>query len=140
MIKVYCFGNPHVSGDTLALELADSLNVEGFEFIKCTNPAQLPMGEELLILDVVKGIKRVGLLMDLKKLEQHNTVSAHDLDLGHWLQMGEKVGLIKGVKIIGLPPGIGKTEAKREVELILWGLLIKRPKIGHIHYYTEKTL
>jgi len=76
----------------------------------------------------------------LKKLEQHNTVSAHDIDLGHWLQMGEKVGLIKGVKIIGLPLGIAKQEAKKEVEMILRGFVIKRPKIGHIHYYTEKTL
>ncbi len=140
MRKIYCFGNPYVSGDTLALELADSLKVDGFEFVKCTNPAHLPLGEELFILDVVKGIKKVGLLLDLKKLEQHNTVSAHDLALGHWLQMGENVGLIKGVKIIGLPLGIAKTEAKREVELILKGLLINKPKMGHIHYYTEKTL
>ena len=84
--KIYCFGNPSIEEDSIALELADDLN-ERFpqiEFVKCMGPDfLLSLDEkELMIIDAVKGIDKVMVIDDINKICYTKTTTMHDFDLG----------------------------------------------------------
>lgn len=131
MTKIFCFGNPYIDHDGVALELADELAKEDdfsqIEFIKCETPDSLLEyngdceGETIHILDVVRGIKEVSIIDDVDKLESHSLVSLHDFDLGFFLKLIQAAGQVKKVRIIGIPYGQKKDECEDEVKKIILG-------------------
>jgi hypothetical protein len=106
MIRLHCFGNPYYPGDELALALADKVKLPGFLFVKCYKPEHIelpnPPSAPVYILDVVKGIRHIQ-LVELSALKSGACLSAHDFDLGSWLLLAKRTGLIKQAVIIGLP-------------------------------------
>ena len=100
-MKIYCFGNEYVSCDSMAKRIADSLEMEGVEFIK-TDSIEGISGD-IVILDVVKGIKEVKVLTDIDKIKEFYPISAHDFDLGTELKLRKAVGELGKVTIIGVP-------------------------------------
>ncbi|MBD3259084.1 hypothetical protein GF371_00470 [Candidatus Woesearchaeota archaeon] len=119
-MKIHCFGNQDLEKDRLALDLADELDVEGFEFIKCASPDFLEVHDnQLVILDVVKNAIDVVVIDDVDKIKEYTIVSTHDLDLGHHLKLLKEIGELKELTIIGLPSGMDKEIAKQKVEKIL---------------------
>lgn len=122
--KVYCFGNPDVKEDKIAFELADELGkdkeLERFEFVKCTSPDfLLNLDEkEIVILDVVKGIKDVQVIEDIDKLKATKTTTMHDFDLGTVLGLMKETGRINKIKIIGLPQKNGKAGKELKTKII----------------------
>lgn len=109
MKKIFCFGNDFFSGDEVGLEIGRILSKQkiNFEFIIANSPNDiLSCEDELIILDVAKGIKEVQLLTDIEKLENINSVSCHDLDLSFYLKLLKNIGKINLVKIIAIPYGI----------------------------------
>ena len=93
MITVLCFGNEYVHGDTLAKEIADEIEIEGVNFIKCDNVNEvLSHKGELYILDVAKGINEIKIFDDIDKLSVKNIMSLHDFDLGYFLKLMKETG------------------------------------------------
>ena len=123
MTKIYCFGNPDLKEDKIALELADEFNndvelkVKGFEFVKATNPdfflnedfgnseRNLGNNKEIIIIDAVKGIENIKIINNLDELKTTKTTTVHDFDLGNTLKLLKELGKIKQVTIVGLPYG-----------------------------------
>lgn len=121
MKTIYCFGNPKLPTDSLALELAQELEIPGVEFIACLSPEELceHNAKELWIMDVARGINKVTLLSDISKLKTAKLVSLHDFDLAYFLKLMEKMGELPEVKIIALPMKGEKKTIKQEVEKLL---------------------
>ena len=103
--KIYCFGNPLVPEDSLALQISGEFKLDGWKFIKCRSPEELfnEDQEEMIILDVAKGIDEIKVLKDLSKLKSSKLLSLHDFDLSYFLQLLEKLGQLPKLKIIALP-------------------------------------
>ncbi len=106
MRKIYVFGNEFFEGDEVPKKLSETIDSEKFDFILCESPNEiLNVKEELIILDVVKGLKEVSVIDKINDLVLANSVTCHDLDLGFYLKLMKEVGSLTEVKIIGLPFG-----------------------------------
>lgn len=122
MTKIFCFGNEFFEQDSLAKTIADEIKVKGIEFVRCNAPDDLIHYEDLsniILLDVVKGIDNVMLITDPDVLKHHDSVSAHDIDLGFYLKLLKEIGKVKNVKIIGIPQKGDKQEIKKQVLRLL---------------------
>lgn len=122
MNTVLCFGNPHIKGDSIAIELAKELKVINFEFIISMYPDEIynyKNVDEIYLMDVVKGLDKVTLITDLNQLKIKQPISLHDFDLGFVLKLMKATGQLKSIKIIGLPLGVNKEEIKSQVEELL---------------------
>lgn len=107
-MKIYVFGNPLVTEDSLPLLILPQLRKQ-FPDIQLTlvdpNENFPPKGErDLTIVDTVKGLSEVTLLdyTDLATIEK-NPISPHDYDLLLHLLLLKKMGKINKVRIIGIP-------------------------------------
>ncbi|MCA9459682.1 MAG: hypothetical protein KC550_03995 [Nanoarchaeota archaeon] len=80
----------------------------------------LNSNENLIILDVVKGLKKIKIINKIDDLILANSLTCHDLDLAFYLKLMKETGQIKTVTIIGLPYGNNNlNELKIELENIL---------------------
>ena len=120
MKTVLCFGNPDVREDSLALELANELVLEGYKFVKCTR-AELLLeykNKNIIILDVVKNLKEVK-EVSVDSIAAEKLFTTHDFDLGHFLKLMKELKLIKNVKIIGMPQFGDKVKIKEDIIKLL---------------------
>jgi len=120
--KVLVFGNLLVKEDSLPLELMPDLRrrLPQFEFAEFDAAEDLEKeGEELVIIDTVKGIDRVVLITDIDSIAESRIYSMHDFDLGATLKLLKKVGILKGVRIFGVPMDYSKEKALKELEGML---------------------
>ncbi len=118
MKTVLCFGNEYVKEDALAKELADELKIKGVTFLKCDSFDQVLdyPNNDLFILDVAKGIKKLTVVQDIDKLNTNNIISLHDFDLGYFLKLMKETGKITTITLLALPIGYNKKKAKEEIE------------------------
>lgn len=116
--KVYVFGNEHLPEDRLALEVASLLGE--FEVRHCRSPDDLLDAEgDILILDVVKGIRNPMVIESISQLKTRNMVSLHDFDVGYVLTLMNSLGISKKIKILGIPQkGESKKLAKEVLALV----------------------
>ncbi len=116
MKKILCFGNEFLKQDSLAKELADELKIPNTEFIKCSSINDVLKAEgNIVLMDVVKGIKKVTIINDINKLKINRLYSLHDFDLGFFLKLLKETGKIKSITIIGIPQKGNKEEIKKQV-------------------------
>ena len=103
MKTLYVFGNAYLQDDRFAQEVASL--VDGCHICHCSSPDELldASGDEILILDVVKGISSPVLIDNVSQIKTRNLVSLHDFDVGFFLNMWEAIGEQKSIKIIGVP-------------------------------------
>ena len=120
-MKIYCFGNEFIKEDSLAKEIADELQIEGIEFIKCLSPEELPLDEpNLIILDVAKGIKDTKIIENLDNLKTDRAcMSCHDMDLAFNLKLLKATGSLKQIKIIAIPIDGDKEQVIKELKTLL---------------------
>ena len=123
-MKIYCFGNEFVDFDALAKQLGSTLKIKGVEFVKADSPEEIK-GDNVVILDVAKGIDKVVVLEDVSKLKSMTPCSCHDLDLGFYLQLKKELGELGSVKIICVPIDYSLEKAKTEVASVLKKLIPK---------------
>ena len=115
-MKVYCFGNEFLKEDSLAKGLADEIQIDGIEFVKCNSPDDvLDETDEIVILDAVEGINKIIIINDLNQLKTDKLMSLHNFDLSFFLKLMEKIGKIKKIKIIGIPMKGDKEKIKQQV-------------------------
>ncbi len=117
METILVLGNPLVKEDSLAVNIIPKLK-EIFPKIKFVHvdPTESleEFGQNLTIIDVVKGISKPIVITDVKKLKNLNVNSMHDFDLTYNLKILLETKRINSVKIFGLPQ-----EAK-ENEILEW--------------------
>jgi len=117
MLKVFVAGNPLLGTDSLPLRIIPELsrllpNVEFEEFEPTEN---FPNKEEMVILDTVVGLKKVEIIEDIDSFSFQKPSSLHDFDLGLNLKLLKKLGKIKKVTIIGVPPELSEKNAIEQV-------------------------
>mgnify|MGYP001591749371 CR=1 FL=1 len=120
-MKIYIFGNKDLEFDSLPLRILPELKrrFPQIEFeIKDPNE-ELDIPEELIIIDTVSGIDSVKVFSDLKNFAAHPNVSLHDFDLYSNLRYLGKLGKLKEIKIIGVPPTISEKKIVEEITTIL---------------------
>lgn len=117
MKNLYVFGNEFIKEDALAHEVANHFNTSA-KVIHCSSPEFLleTKEQDLLILDVVENIKKPILIEDISELASRTILSLHDFDLGYILQLLDKLGKKKNIKIIGIPPAGNAEEIAEEVK------------------------
>ena len=119
MKRVICFGNPYLPEDSLAIRLADNLQLQDFEFVKSFNPSDLLDGKFDFILDVAKGIEKITFINNPNKLNMRKLYTLHDFDLGFFLQLMSATGQMKSVNIIAVPDNYDLNKALSELEALM---------------------
>lgn len=97
---LYVFGNESIDGDSFALDVARAMNVE---FRHLRSPELLLEAEgHITILDVVRGITEPTRI-DVSQLKTRGLVSLHDFDVGYFLTLLDRLGMLDSITIIGIP-------------------------------------
>ncbi len=114
---VYIFGNPDLAIDSLPIRLLPQLQKENpdFTFILKDPNEEWDVPEEMLIIDTAINAKKVTIFKDLKSFMTGPRLSMHDFDALSNLLFLEKLGRLKKIKIIAVPPDIDPQTALREI-------------------------
>ncbi|MEK7566431.1 MAG: hypothetical protein AAB494_02025 [Patescibacteria group bacterium] len=118
---IYIFGNPEIEIDSLPLKILPELQKKFLEIkfeIKDPNE-EWEIPEELTVIDTVLGIEEIRVFEDLKNFSKAPNMSLHDFDAYSNLRYLEKLGRLKKIKIIGIPPTISQEKAVEEISVIL---------------------
>ena len=128
-LRVLVFGNPLLAADSLLLRLLPKLRSKfpAIDFVEFDPNEGLEKEAEkgtLTMLDSVDGIAEVSLFTekDVGRLELCGRCSMHDFDLAWNLKLLEKLGLLNGVRIIGVPQNMGEKQALAGITSILSSL------------------
>jgi len=116
------FGNEYLKEDSLAVEISRELEIDDVDVKRCTSPDQLYDYQDyeiVFVLDVVKGIDEVKMITDIDQIKSHKLYSLHDFDLGFFLKLMKELGVLKEIKIIGIPQSGDKEKIKREIIKLL---------------------
>ncbi len=118
--KLYVFGNEHLEDDRLSADLGRLLSKK-FKIVHCRSPDELLEADEdeILILDVVKGIKEPIVIKDINQIKTNKMLSLHDFDLGFFLNFMEVMGINKKIKIIGVPAKGNIKEIAKKAEALI---------------------
>lgn len=114
---VYIFGNPDLAIDSLPIRLLPQLQKQNpdFTFILKDPNEEWDVPEEMLIIDTAINAKKVTIFKDLKSFMTGPRLSMHDFDALSNLLFLEKLGRLKKIKIIAVPPDIDPQNALREI-------------------------
>lgn len=114
---VYIFGNPDLAIDSLPVRLLPELQKQNqdFNFILKDPNEEWDVPEEMLIIDTAINAKKVTIFKDLKSFMIGPRLSMHDFDALSNLLFLEKIGRLKKIKIIAVPPDIDPQKALREI-------------------------
>jgi hypothetical protein len=114
---VYIFGNPDLAVDSLPIRLLPQLQKENpdFTFILKDPNEEWDVPEEMLIIDTAINAKKVTIFKELKSFMIGPCLSMHDFDALSNLLFLEKIGRLKKIKIIAVPPDIDPQTALREI-------------------------
>jgi hypothetical protein len=112
-MTIFVFGNPDLPMDALPLRLVPQLQ-EKFPqhvfLIKDPNE-EWDVPEKLIVIDTVKGIDEVQEFHGLDSFASSPRVSMHDFDALTQLRFLQKLGKLKEVTIIGVPPEMDERQA-----------------------------
>jgi len=123
-MKIFVFGNPDLPEDSLPLRILPRLqqNFSELEFVTVDPNEEWQVPEELVAIDTAQGIGEVSVFEDLDKFAPAPRLTMHDFDALLNLRYLMKLGKLKSVKIIGVPPGLLEEDALRQVIGVLGNL------------------
>jgi hypothetical protein len=102
MTVVLAFGSDN---DKQAWELSERIRGEfpGTKFINTDRPDDILRERgSVLIIDVVRNLERAEML-GIDDLGERQPFSLHDFDLGFFLKLMKKSGMLEDMRIIGIP-------------------------------------
>ena len=116
-MKIYVCGNPLVPEDALPLRIMPLLQqrFRQVEFLEFDPTEDLPKESTLIFVDTVINAHDVVLLDSVDRFVETKALSLHDFDLGLNLKLAQKMGWLKRVMIIGVPPKMSEGEAVEKV-------------------------
>ena len=118
---IYVFGNPDLPVDALPIRLVPQLQAKfplATFAIKDPNE-EWDVPERLIVIDTVKGIDEVKEFNGLDSFASAPRVSMHDFDALTQLRLLQKLGKLKEITIIGVPPETKDNEALEAVVALL---------------------
>ena len=120
-MNIYVFGNEDLPEDSLPLRILPKLKKEfpDFKFILKDPNEEWEDIEEMLIIDTVVSIKDIKIFNNLNDFVRTPRVSLHDFDAYTNLLFLEKLGKLKKIKIIGVPPEIDEGDALDKISGII---------------------
>lgn len=124
--KILVFGNSIVKKDSIALKILPSLRREfqEIEFREMDGIEDVQNeGKDVVIMDCVEGIEKSELITDIDSLKSGNKYSTHDFDIAQNLKLLKKIGAVEKVTIIGIPVGIGESEAISQAKKIILSII-----------------
>lgn len=120
-MTVFVFGNPDLKEDALPFRLLPQLRRQfpniRFEVRDPNEEWDVPT--EFIAIDTVVGLTQVRVFDDLDAFANAPRLTLHDYDIGTHLKLLRKLGKLKTIEIIGLPPTLPETEALEAVSAIL---------------------
>jgi len=120
-MKIFVFGNEDLEVDNLPIRILPKLREKfpeiNFEVKDPNEEWDIP--EEMIILDTVIGIKEITIFDDLEKFSKTPRVSMHDFDALSNIRYLYKLGKIKKIKIIAIPPSLEESEAVKKIAKVL---------------------
>ena len=117
MVSVLVFGS---HSDPQAWEMTEELKARlpGLSFLNTSNPHDLLEARgEVRILDVVAGLDRPRVI-SINQLSKRRLYTAHDFDLGYFLQLLKGSGMIDDLRIIGIPEKWDETMVNDVADLL----------------------
>ena len=121
-MTIYVFGNPEIEADSLPIKILPKIKENfpeiNFEIKDPNEEWNVP--EELIIIDTVLGIDDVKIFDDLKYFSGAPKVSLHDFDAYANLRYLQKLGRLKKIKIIGVPPMIDYDKAVQKISNLIF--------------------
>lgn len=117
MKTLHVFGNEFLKLDDFAGKVSKHLEGKA-NIIECSSPEIMldSKDKEILILDVVKGIKNPVVIKDLSRIKTRRMTSMHDFDIGFFLNLMKNMGMNRKIKIIGIPQKGNALKTAKEVE------------------------
>jgi Ni,Fe-hydrogenase maturation factor len=120
---IFVLGNLLLEEDSLPFKIIKRLERE-FPWIEFRefDPSE-EFSEEPIFLDTLIGVTKVSLIEDINKIEAKKSCSVHGFDLSLALKLLKKIGKIKRVKIIGLPPRMKEEAAFLQTKTLIQSLI-----------------
>jgi hypothetical protein len=119
---VWVFGNIDLVEDSLPLKVLPQLQRQRPDLtFKTRDPLEEwdDVPDPLIVVDTVKGLETVVVFTHLDAFETAPAVSMHDLDLLAQLQFLRKVGKLKRVTVVGVPPSLTPDQAVTQIAAAL---------------------
>lgn len=116
-MKIFVFGNPDLPTDSLPLRILPQLRARWpqIEFVVADPNEEWEVPKNLTLIDTVQGLGAVTEFTNLDDFVRPPQITMHDFDAYTNLRYLQKLGKIKKIKIIGLPPNMGEQQALAEV-------------------------
>lgn len=120
-MTIYVFGNENLEIDSLPLKILPKLKklFPEIDFVVKDPNEDWDDVENITIIDTIIGINDIKVFDSLEDFSYAPRFSLHDFDAYTNLMMLEKLGKIKKIKIIGIPPTISKKDATQKIFSIL---------------------
>jgi hypothetical protein len=121
MQKIFVFGNEDLAGDSLPLRILPTLKQKfsKIEFVTVDPNEDFDYPKSVVVIDTAVDITDVTVFDGLDKFVAPPRVGMHDFDALTNLRLLWKLGKIKKIKIIAVPPQMGKSEALGKISTIL---------------------
>lgn len=115
--NIYIFGNPDLEMDSLPIRLIPRLKqlYPETDFVLKDPNEEWDTPEEMTIIDTAVGVDDVTVFDDLESFASVPRLSMHDYDALTNLRYMKKLGKLKKVKIIGIPPEIDVEEVLKKI-------------------------
>ncbi|OGZ08012.1 MAG: hypothetical protein A2942_00940 [Candidatus Lloydbacteria bacterium RIFCSPLOWO2_01_FULL_50_20] len=121
---IHVFGNPDLAMDSLPLRILPQLRERfpDIHFLTLDPNEEWDVPDPFILIDTVVGLPDVHFFQSLDEFGTAPTVSVHDFDALFNLRYLKKLGKLKGVRIIGLPPDMDEAKALADTKRILTNL------------------
>lgn len=120
-MKVYVFGNLDLKEDSLPLRILPDLKRElpSVDFEEKDPNEDWDIPKEFVVIDTVVGIDKVVTFSSLEDFSRSGRLTVHDFDAFSNMILLQKLGKLKKIKIIGLPPNYSEKKAVRKIKSLL---------------------
>jgi hypothetical protein len=110
---IHVFGNPDIAIDSLPLRILPLLSEQfpSISFVTLDPNEEWDIPDPFIVIDTVFGLDDIHMFRSLDEFGRAPTVSVHDFDALFNLRYLAKLGKLKGVCVIGVPPDITAEEA-----------------------------
>lgn len=121
MKNITIFGNPDLPMDSLPIRIIPELRrlFPDTEFTVIDPNEEWNIPEELIVIDTVVGIADIAIFHDLKSFIGAPKLTCHDFDAYSNLVFLQKLGKLRKIKIIGIPPDISQKNALESLTKLL---------------------
>ena len=120
-MTILVFGNPDIEKDALPLRLLARLQERfpSHTFVAADPNEEYDVPEEIIVIDTIENAGDVSIFDSLAAFEKTPRITLHDFDALTYLRHLIKIGRIKKIKIIGVPPMLAEKEAFAHVTAML---------------------